>query len=194
MRPILRIDVLQNDEIAEILCNQQWSQLADFGRTRVRGIRRPEKRRRAPGNRFEQKLRRIELQPDVLGPAKGEIRVVIGMISDLVAFRHDPPNESRVFFRVCSDEKKSRLHVCCFQDIEHLGRPFRVGSIIESEGDLMRVASTLMIERWELWELRICGGQIAIVIQGKGAQAIRLAFIDRNDFTFPHVGNRVGAS
>src|SRR5439155_3848363 len=107
LRPILRIDVLQHNEVTEILCNLQWSQLTGFRRTRVRGIGWPEKRGRASGNRFEQELRRIKLQPDVLGPAKREIRVVIGMIANLVAFRHDPPNESGVFFRVGPDKKKS---------------------------------------------------------------------------------------
>src|SRR5947207_6047100 len=57
----------------------------------------------------------------------------------------------------------------------------------------MRITGTLMVERWELRKLRVRGSQIAVLIHSQRAQTVRLGFIDRNDFAFTYIGNRVGA-
>ena len=79
--------------------------------------------------------------------------MIIGVISDLVALRHDSPNESRIMFGVDPDQKKRRLHFGRFQDVENLRRPFRIRPVVESERDLVFAARALMIKRRELRKL-----------------------------------------
>ena len=129
----------------------------------------------------------------MLRPAKREIRMVIGMIPDLVAFRHNPPNESRIMFRIYADEKESRLHVCRFQDVENLRRPFRIGPIIKSDRDLMRAARALMIERRELRESFVYARSDNHPYRPPACAVHPPGFIDRNDFALAHVGNGVGS-
>ena len=119
--------------------------------------------------------------------------MIIGVIADLVAFRHNSPNESRIFLRVHSDEEKRGLHVCCFQNVENLRRPFRIGSVIESERDLMFAAGALMIERRELRKLRDTSRSDSRLHPPPGCAAVRRGLIDGNDFALAHVGDRVGA-
>src|SRR6478735_2393478 len=57
--PILWINVLEHDKITELLSNLQRNQVADTGGTRVRGIGRPEKCRRASCYRLKEEFSRI---------------------------------------------------------------------------------------------------------------------------------------
>ena len=61
LRPILRIDVFQDDEITQSCAICSGDQFAQLRWTGVGRIRRTEKRRRSAGDRFEQKLRRIQV-------------------------------------------------------------------------------------------------------------------------------------
>src|SRR5205807_5455097 len=110
-RPILGIDVLEHDEVTEFLRQVQRHQLAHFRRTGVGGVGRPKQRRRTARDRLEKKLRRIELEPDMLGPTEGKVRMVIGVVPDLVALLDDSPDEVWIFLRVCADEEKSGLYI-----------------------------------------------------------------------------------
>ena len=76
--------------------------------------------------------------------------MVVGVISDLVAFRHDPPNESRIIFGVYTDEKERGFHFRCFQNVENLRCPFRIRPVVKCDRDLMRTAGALMIKGREL--------------------------------------------
>ena len=193
-RPILGIDVLEHDEVTEFLRQVQRHQLAHFRRTGVCGVGWPKQRRRTARDRLDKKLRRIELEPDVLGPADRQVRMVVGVVPDLVAFRDNSPDEVRIFFRVCANEEKSGLHICFFQDVENLRSPFGVGPIIEGNRDLMRRARALMIKRGELRKLRIRGGEIAILIDRERTHAVGLRFIHGNNLALADIGDRVGAS
>src|ERR1700738_5473234 len=81
-RPILRVDVLQNDEVTQVLRDLQGNQLADLGWTCVGSIGRAKQCRRTTTNRFDEQLGRLQFQPDVLRPAESKSGVIVGVISN----------------------------------------------------------------------------------------------------------------
>src|SRR5215831_8708160 len=100
----------------------------------------------------------------MLRPAKRKIRMVICVISNLVAFGHNSLHKRRIFFSVSSHEEEPSFDMGRLQNVEDLRRPFRIRPIIEGKRNLMRIARSLMIEGWELWELYIGSGQVAFLI------------------------------
>src|SRR5205823_5254408 len=145
LRPILWVNILKHYEVIKVLRDFQRSQFAKFRRTSVGGVRRAKQRRRAAGNGFEQQLRGVQLQADMLRPAERQIRMVIGMVSDLVSFVNDATNKRRVTLCVYSDDEKRGLYVCCFKNVQNFRRPSRIGAVIKSDCNLMLTARALMI-------------------------------------------------
>ena len=94
-RPILRIDIFEDDEVTQILRDLQRREFGSTRRAGIGGVGRTEKRGRTAGDRLEQKLRRVQFQPDMLRPADREIRMVVGVVPDLVPLGDDSPNEIR---------------------------------------------------------------------------------------------------
>ena len=78
--------------------------------------------------------------------------MIIGVVSNFVAFVHNSADELRITFRIFSNEEKRRFHVGCFQNVEHLRRPFRIGSVVKRDRDLMFAARALVIKRRKLRE------------------------------------------
>ena len=78
------------------------------------------------------KLGGVQFQPDVFRPAEREIRMVIGVVADLVPLGDDSPNEIRDNFSAFTPTRKNAAFTLCrFQDVENLRRPFRIGPVIE---------------------------------------------------------------
>src|SRR5215210_6965875 len=117
-----------------------------------------------PGDGFQEQLGRIELETDVFRPAQRQVWVVIRVVSDLVAFRQDSPDQARIFLGVCAHEKEGSFDVLLLQDVENLRGPFWIRAIVKSQGYLMGCARALMIKRRKLRELRIRSGEITLLI------------------------------
>src|SRR5262249_47325680 len=117
LRPILRVNILKDNEIVKIFRDFQGSQFTEICRTSVGVVRRAKQRRRAASNRFEQQLSGVQLQADMLRPAKRQVWMVVGMVSDLMPFVHDATNKRRVAFCVHSDDEKRGLYVCGFENV-----------------------------------------------------------------------------
>ena len=96
----------------------------------------------------------------MFGPGEREIGMIIRVVSNLVTFVDNSLNQSRIFLSIYSDQEESGLHVRLFQDIENLRRPFRIRTVIERNRDLMLAARALMIQRRELWKVRVFRGEI----------------------------------
>ena len=72
--------------------------------------------------------------------------MIVSVVADLVALRHDSPNEIGIFFRVHSDEEKSGFHSARLQNVEDLRGPFGIRPIVKRQRDLMFTPGALMIE------------------------------------------------
>src|SRR4030095_9984467 len=97
------------------------------------------------GNGFEQQLRGVQFQADMLRPAKRQVRMVIGMVPDLMSFVDDAANKRRVTLRVYPYDEERGLFVCCLKNIQNFRRPSRIGAIIKSDCDLMLATRSLVI-------------------------------------------------
>src|SRR5207249_9643726 len=75
--PILRVDVLQDDEIILVLRDLQRSQLSQARRLSIGRIGRPKQGSSPSGQSLDKQLGRIQFQPNMLGPAEGKIGVII---------------------------------------------------------------------------------------------------------------------
>src|SRR4029450_3229406 len=106
------------------------SEFTEFRRASVGCVRRAKQRGRAAGNGFDQQLRGIQLQSDMLRPAERQVRMVIGMVPDLVSFVDDPTDKRRVTLCVYSDDEKRGLYVCCLENVQNFWRPSRIGTVI----------------------------------------------------------------
>src|SRR6266404_6416829 len=137
--------------------------------------------------RFEQKLCGIQLQPDVFGPAERQVRMIISVVPDLVSFVDDATDKPRVAFRVHSHEEEGRLYIRCFENVQDLRCPSRVGTVIESDGDLMLAAGALVIKRWELRKLDVSGVEITVCIHGELSGPIHAILINRHNFAVADV-------
>src|SRR5512133_3500864 len=145
LRPILRINILKDYEIIKIFRDFQGSKFTESRRASVGGIWRAKQRRRPARNGFDQQLRGVQLQSDMLRPAERQIGMVIGMVPDLVAFVDNATNKRRVTLCVYSDDKKRGLYVCCLKNVQNFRRPSRIGAVIKSDCDLMLGACALVI-------------------------------------------------
>src|SRR5437588_1715742 len=97
----------------------------------------------------------------MLGPGQRQVRMIIGMVPNLVPFVDNSPDQSGIFFGVYSNQKERGLRVCLFQDVQNLRRPLRVGTIVKSDRNLMLPTRALMIQRWKLGKLYVFRGEIA---------------------------------
>src|SRR5258707_1238991 len=79
--------------------------------------------------------------------------MIISVVSDLVSFVHDSPDQRRILFRVYADHEERRLRIRRFQNIQDLRRPIRVRAVVKSQRDLMLAARALMIKRRKLRKL-----------------------------------------
>ena len=120
-------------------------------------------------------------------PAIGQIGMVIGVIPDLVSFIDDAANESGIMFRIYADQKKGRVHVRRFQNIEDLGRPFWIRTVIEGDRDLMLASRALMVERRKFWKLCVFGREKTFSVDGKVPQSIGATFVHRDNFPVAHI-------
>ena len=117
LRPILRVDILQDHEIIEVFGNFQRGQFAKLRWTGIRRVRRAKQCGGATCYRFEQQLSGIQFKPDVLRPAQRQVRMVIGVVPDLVAFINNATNKPRIAFRVYTHQEKRRPYVRRFENI-----------------------------------------------------------------------------
>ena len=129
----------------------------------------------------------------MLGPAEREIRMIIRMISNLVPLIDDTTHERGIMLRVYTHEEKCCFDVCGFQDVEDFRRPYRVGAVVEGDGNLMLVARALMIERRKLGKFRVLSREIPVAIHCDVSHPVRATLVHRDNFAVTNVGNRVGA-
>ena len=119
--------------------------------------------------------------------------MIISVVPDLVTFVDDAPNEARIFLRVHAHEKERRLHVRRFQNVENLRRPSRIGTVVESDRDLMLAARALMIERRKFGNFVYLRGQITVCVHGELSHSVRAILVNSDDFAVADVRDRVGA-
>ena len=89
--------------------------------------------------------------------------------------------------------KNAAFTLCCFQNVENLRRPFRIGAIIKRDRDLMLAARALMIERRELRELYDSSPSDNHHCPPPAAPPVGAALIHGNDFAFADIGDRIGS-
>src|SRR5206468_8834431 len=65
--------------------------------------------------------------------------------------------------------------------------PSRIGTVIESDGDLMLASSPLMIKRREFRKLDVFGSEIAVCVHGELSGPIHAILINRHNFAIADV-------
>ena len=118
--------------------------------------------------------------------------MIISVITYFMSLSDNAPNEIWVTFRIHADEKKRRLYLRRLQDIENLRRPLRVGPVVKCQGDLVRVARTLMIQGRELRKFGVVRSKITILVHSQSSHSVGSRFIYRHDLTIADVGDGVG--
>src|SRR5438445_5944956 len=108
----------------------------------------------------------------MLGPAEGEIGMIIGVITYLVTLTDNALNEIWVTLGIDTYQKKRGLHLRGFQNIEDLWRPLRIRPVVKCQRHFVCVPRTLMIQRRELGKFGIVGGKIIILVHCQSAHSI----------------------
>src|ERR1700720_2354804 len=103
--------------------------------------------------------------------------MIISVVSNLVSFIDNSPDESRIFFRVYSNHKERGLRVGRFQNVQNLGRPLRIRTIIKRERDLMFATGALMVQRRKLGKRCVLRGEITVRVDGKLAHPVGATWI-----------------
>ena len=136
--PIVGIDLQADREITEVLGDLHRRDFLRRGRFRVAEIGRPEKPGRAPRQRLDQPLCRIQLDARHAVGRFADIGVGEGVIAEIVPFRQHALHEPRIGRAVLSDDEEGRVDALRLQDIEDFGRPFGAWAIVEGERELAR--------------------------------------------------------
>ena len=96
------------------------------------------------GQRFDQTLGRVQFKVCDLPRNFAKIRMGERMIADLVPFGDDPFYKLGICLAVLADDEECGFDVFLFENIEYLGRPDRIGAVVECQRDLAWfVAGTL---------------------------------------------------
>src|ERR1035437_2181650 len=66
------------------------------------------------------------------------------MIADLMALTVHPLHYSYVVLRLRADHEEGARHVVLLQNVENLGRPGRVGTVVKTKGHFVRVVAGLL--------------------------------------------------
>src|SRR5881394_768519 len=98
--------------------------------------------------------------------------MIIGVVPNLMAFIDNATHKLGVTLCVYSHDEKGRLHVCCFQNVQDLRSPSRIGAVIESDCHLMLAAGALVIKGRKFCKLYIVGGKIAVTINRQLSHAV----------------------
>ena len=191
--PVPGIDIFKDRHVAEGLGDLNGQKLPEICRTGVGVVRRPEKRRGPSGQGLDQSFRGIEFELDECRRSFGEVGMRERVVSDLVTFRNDPPNELRVALGFASDHKERGFHSPGFEDVENRRCPLRVRSIVKCQGDLIRLTGPNPEKRRIRGKNFVLAGDLAMRTRGKNAPAICRGGIEADDFPGADRGDRIPA-
>src|SRR6266540_2130600 len=126
----------------------------------------------------------------MLRPAERKVRMIIGVVPDLVSFVDNATNKPRVPLGVYAHEEKGCFHVRGFENIQDLRRPSRVRAVVKSDCDLVLAAGALMIKRRELRERDVFRCEITVGVYSKLSRTVSAIFIDSYDLAVADIGYR----
>src|SRR6266568_2563649 len=128
----------------------------------------------------------------MLRPAERKVRMIIGVVSNLVSFFDNATNKARVALRVYAHQEKRCLYVRSFENIQDLWRPSRIRTVVKSDCDLVLAACALVIQSWELRECDVFGCEITVRVHSELSRTVSAIFINRHDLAVADVGYSVG--
>src|SRR3546814_14885847 len=97
---------------------------------------------------------------DLLLRPGGEVRMVVGVVADLVPVRDDPLQQPRMLQRVFADDEESGGRARALQHLQYLRRPFRIRPVVEGQGQhpaVLPACALHLIRRWQRSEERRVG-------------------------------------
>src|SRR6266566_4607208 len=118
--------------------------------------------------------------------------MIISVVPDLVPFIDNATDKLRIALRVHSHQKKRGFHVRCFEEVQNLWRPSRIGTVVKSDCDLMLAAGALMIKRWELCKLHVFRREIPVCVNCEPSHPIRAILVNSYNFTVADIRYRIG--
>src|SRR5438552_2981222 len=136
--PVFAVDVEADGQITAILrvpCRQYLVRGRRFG---VAEERRPEELQGAPGERFEQSLRRVQLEQGPRLVDRGEIGMRVGVAADLVALADHALEQAALGEGILADNEEGRVNLLLLEDVEDMRCPARVRTVVEGQRDLTR--------------------------------------------------------
>ena len=126
-------------------------------------------------------------------PAKRQIRVVIGVVTNLMPFSNDAPDQPRIAFRIHAHQEKRGFDIRRLQDVQDLWGPFRIRTVIKCKRDLVFTTSALMIKGGKLRELQIIRSEVTLLINIQLSLPIRPVFVNRHDFSVADICDRLSS-
>ncbi len=134
--PILRVVVRERDHVALLRDLRIAPFLLRIDRVRRGGVRRSDEARPDPRGARDRALGHRDLEvPERSG--RGEVGMAEGVVADLEAIPVKVGDHTRVLDDVLPDGEEGRRHAETPQRVRDLGRPARVGAVVEGEGEAL---------------------------------------------------------
>ena len=135
--PVQRVDMRADRQIAKLLRFDDGHDLVGIAGLGVAQIRRAQHPHRTARQRFEQTLGRVQFQTHGCQRRVGQIGVSEGVIAHFMPLGQDALHQPRMRFHIRADDEEAGLNMLGLQNVEDLRRPVRIGSVIESQRQLL---------------------------------------------------------
>jgi len=136
--PIVGIDALADNQIAHILGGRKLGDFLGIFRLMIDAVRRAEENGLCADGALDEAFREVQLPLDFGLGDLIELRMGERVIADFVAVRVLAFEDFRMLVGFLTDHEKDRGGIFFLEDIENLGSPARIGTIIEREDYLLR--------------------------------------------------------
>ena len=180
--PVVRVDLVADDRVPHLLDAVGRRRLVVRVRLLIDRVRRPEIQRLPSRLCRKQPLRPVQLQLQLPRRDFADVRMRERVIADLVPLAHVSLQQSNVLLRLLPDHQEGALHVILLQDVENPRRPDRIGPIVETQRQLVRIVSVLLdrVRPWQPDHPLVNQGEVVRVHQDRALARLRRRYDPQN--------------
>ena len=142
--PVVGVQLVADDGVAGLLDALHRGGLVVRVRLLVDVVRRTEIERLNAQLAGEEALGQLEFEVKLAVGDFADVGMAPGVVADLMALAHHPFHHAHILRGLCADQHEGSLGVLVAQNIQYLGRPFGVGSVVEGERDFVGVVAVLL--------------------------------------------------
>src|SRR5208337_826667 len=105
------------------------------------------------------------------------------VVPDFMTFAVNAFGQTAELLRLDSDQKERPRHLLAFEDIENFRGPLRIGTVVESNGELVRAGAIARHAVWLGKALEVFSvDESGLFVDGQFALAVRGPRLDMQDF------------